>query len=234
MWKENASVPTPRGLCANRVFRRVVLAAYDCRCAITGHRFINGGGRAEVEAAHIKPVEHSGPDAVTNGLALSGTAHWMFDRGLIGLSNELEIIVSLQVYDVHSVSDLVNRHAKRSRPTTRRCHRIRLSRVASPGLLEELSIAPLAPSSRCLVLVPPRPVQRRALRAFLHARVSVMFRRCASPSFPLSSPGARGSRGRPSPPHVASTSSTSARPRRRRGKPHDQCEHWEHSPRRAR
>ena len=69
----------------DRNFRKNVLRAYGERCAITGLRLINGGGRAEVEAAHIRPVEHNGPDIVSNGLALSGTAHWMFDRGLVGL-----------------------------------------------------------------------------------------------------------------------------------------------------
>jgi putative restriction endonuclease len=51
----------------DRVFRQVVLRAYDSRCAITGLKLINGGGRAEVEAAHIRPVAESGPDIVTNG-----------------------------------------------------------------------------------------------------------------------------------------------------------------------
>lgn len=68
----------------DRNFRKNVLRAYGERCALTGLRLINGGGRAEVEAAHIRPVEHDGPDIVSNGLALSGTAHWMFDRGLVG------------------------------------------------------------------------------------------------------------------------------------------------------
>jgi hypothetical protein len=77
----------------DRVFRRIVLRAYDQRCAITGLKLINGGGRAEVAAAHIRPVEASGPDIVNNGIALSGTAHWMFDRGLISLSDDLEILV---------------------------------------------------------------------------------------------------------------------------------------------
>ncbi|HEV7659181.1 MAG TPA: HNH endonuclease [Allosphingosinicella sp.] len=93
----------------DRVFRKIVLDAYDCRCAITGHRFINGGGRAEVQAAHIKPVEANGPDIITNGIALSGTAHWMFDRGLISLSDNLEVLVSRQVNDVESVWGLVNK-----------------------------------------------------------------------------------------------------------------------------
>lgn len=66
-------------LVRDRVFRHVVLDAYDCRCAVTGLKFINGGGRAEVQAAHIKPVEQRGPDHVRNGIALSGTAHWMFE-----------------------------------------------------------------------------------------------------------------------------------------------------------
>jgi putative restriction endonuclease len=93
----------------DRVFRRIVLAAYDCRCAITGLKLINGGGRAEVQAAHIKSVEASGPDIITNGLALSGTAHWMFDRGLISLSDELEVLVSRQANDADSVWSLVNK-----------------------------------------------------------------------------------------------------------------------------
>jgi putative restriction endonuclease len=48
----------------DRVFRRVVLRTYDERCAITGLKLINGSGRAEVAAAHIRPVEASGPDIV--------------------------------------------------------------------------------------------------------------------------------------------------------------------------
>lgn len=92
----------------DRVFRKVVLAAYGQRCAITGLRLINGGGRAEAEAAHIKPVGANGPDIVTNGIALSGTVHWMFDRGLIGLSDDLEILVSRQANDPDAVRALLN------------------------------------------------------------------------------------------------------------------------------
>ena len=93
----------------NRLFRRLVLRAYDKRCAITGLKLINGGGRAEVDAAHIRPVEANGPDILSNGIALSGTAHWMFDQGLISLSDELYILVSRQVNDPDSIRALVNR-----------------------------------------------------------------------------------------------------------------------------
>ena len=75
-------------------FRRRVREAYDYRCAISGLRLRNGGGRPEVQAAHIRPVEAGGSDAVRNGLALSGTLHWMFDRGLISVAEDDAILVS--------------------------------------------------------------------------------------------------------------------------------------------
>lgn len=96
----------------DRLFRRLVLKAYDKRCAITGLQLINGGGRAEVDAAHIKPVEANGPDILSNGIALSGTAHWMFDRGLIGLTDDHEIMISRHVNDPDSVESLINKSRK--------------------------------------------------------------------------------------------------------------------------
>ena len=93
----------------DRVFRRIVLRAYDSRCAVTSLKLINGFGRAEVEAAHIKPVEANGPDIVSNGLALSGTAHWMFDRGLIGVADDHEILISRHVNDIAGVRAMINK-----------------------------------------------------------------------------------------------------------------------------
>jgi putative restriction endonuclease len=106
--RERISVTLSRIL-RDRVFRRVVLRAYDERCAITGLKLINGRGRAEVAAAHIRPVEASGPDIVSNGIALSGTAHWMFDRGLISLADNLEILVSRQTNDLEGVRSIINK-----------------------------------------------------------------------------------------------------------------------------
>jgi putative restriction endonuclease len=102
----------------DRVFRRIVVKAYDARCAITGLKLINGGGRAEVEAAHIQPVEAKGPDTIQNGLALSGTVYWMFDRGLISLSDDLDILVSRQANDPDGIWGLVNK-TKRALPPGR-------------------------------------------------------------------------------------------------------------------
>jgi putative restriction endonuclease len=100
----------------DRVFRTAVLAAYDKRCAMTGLKFINGGGRAEVAAAHIRPVAQNGPDSVNNGLALSGTAHWMFDRGLISLDDDLSVIVSRHVNDTESLDRLLRPDRKAIEP----------------------------------------------------------------------------------------------------------------------
>lgn len=101
----------------NRLFRRLVLQAYDKRCAITGLKLINGGGRAEVDAAHIRPVEANGPDILTNGIALSGTAHWMFDRGLLSLSDDLDILISRQANDPDSIRGLINKTGRAIVPT---------------------------------------------------------------------------------------------------------------------
>ncbi len=75
-------------------FRQNILSAYDCTCAITGLRIVNGGGKAEAQAAHIWPVADGGPDEIQNGLALSATAHWLFDRHLISLDDNLGLLVS--------------------------------------------------------------------------------------------------------------------------------------------
>jgi putative restriction endonuclease len=102
-------------------FRQHVRRIYDRRCAFTGLRLINGGGRPEVEAAHIIPVERGGNDSIQNGIALSGTVHWMFDRGLLSLADDFTILCSRQLNaDVSHllVADLIARvpQAQHHRP----------------------------------------------------------------------------------------------------------------------
>src|SRR3954452_16941900 len=113
--RERVSSLTSR-IVRDRIFRKIVLRAYDERCAVTGLKFINGSGRAEAAAAHIRPVEASGPDIVSNGLALSGTAHWMFDRGLISLADNLEILISRHVNDLDGVRAFVNKDLRARLP----------------------------------------------------------------------------------------------------------------------
>jgi len=78
----------------DKAFAKVVKEAYHDTCAMTGLKIINGGGRAEVQAAHIRPVADNGPDSVRNGLALSATVHWMFDRGLVSVDDDFSILIA--------------------------------------------------------------------------------------------------------------------------------------------
>ncbi|MFC0679330.1 HNH endonuclease [Lysobacter korlensis] len=38
--------------------------------------------------------EADGPDTVRNGIALTGTAHWLFDRGLMTFTDDFQILLS--------------------------------------------------------------------------------------------------------------------------------------------
>jgi putative restriction endonuclease len=75
-------------------FRSGVYDAYDHRCAITGLRILDETGNSEVQAAHIFAVADGGPDVVQNGLALSGTIHWLFDHYLISLTDDHCLLIA--------------------------------------------------------------------------------------------------------------------------------------------
>lgn len=81
----------------DRAFLHLIRSAYDNTCALTGLRLVNGGGRPEVEAAHIRSVEASGPDSPRNGIALSRTMHWLFDRGVVSLEDDGRILSAGQL-----------------------------------------------------------------------------------------------------------------------------------------
>ena len=75
-------------------FAGSVKAAYDDTCAFTGLKIINGGGRSEVQAAHVRPVASAGPDSLRNGIAICSTFHWMFDRGLISVADDYQLLLA--------------------------------------------------------------------------------------------------------------------------------------------
>lgn len=102
-------------------FSRNIRTIYDFTCAMTGLRIRNGGGRPEVEAAHIRPVghDHHGPDSVRNGIALSRSIHWMFDRGLLSLTDDYEILMVKQLIP-DPIKRLLNPDGRILRPTDRR------------------------------------------------------------------------------------------------------------------
>lgn len=75
-------------------FRRNVLAAYDGTCAVTGLRVVDRLGRFEAQAAHVRAVAKNGSDWVRNGIAMTATVHWLFDRGLISINDDYSLLVS--------------------------------------------------------------------------------------------------------------------------------------------
>ena len=105
----------------DRVFSTGIKRAYDNTCAISGLRIINGGGRAEAQAAHIQPVEANGPDSLRNGVALSSTFHWMFDRGLISIDDDYSLLLKRGTIP-GSVLSLVNSDRRLRVPDERIYH----------------------------------------------------------------------------------------------------------------
>lgn len=113
-------------------FSRTVRAAYNSTCALTGFRIVIDKGRAESEAAHIKPVgdSHNGPDSIRNGIALSRTMHWLFDRGLVTIEDDYSILLArgyipdkVRRLILPELTHLPASHALRPHPVYLRYHR---------------------------------------------------------------------------------------------------------------
>ena len=76
-----------------------VLPAYDYTCALTRHRMIAIDGTTALDAAHIHQFKQGGSCHPTNGIALSKTAHWLFDRGFWSLTDDFRILVAAHRFD---------------------------------------------------------------------------------------------------------------------------------------
>jgi putative restriction endonuclease len=76
-----------------------VLPAYDFTCALTRYRMIAIDGTTPLDAAHIHQFKRGGGCHPTNGLALSKTAHWRFDRGYWSLDDDFRILVATHKFD---------------------------------------------------------------------------------------------------------------------------------------
>ena len=79
-------------------FRLNVIRAYEHRCAICGYDLKIGYSDLALEAAHIKWHQAGGPDEVQNGLALCAIHHKALDRGAIGLTDNLTVLISSDIH----------------------------------------------------------------------------------------------------------------------------------------
>jgi putative restriction endonuclease len=83
-------------------FRRVVLTAYEYRCAFCGYDGAIGGMPVALDAAHVKWWAMDGPDTIDNGVCLCSLHRKLFDKGVLGVTEDWRITVS---------SDFVGRSA---------------------------------------------------------------------------------------------------------------------------
>lgn len=92
-------------------WRYAVIEAWDRQCAFCGYDGQLGGAPVGLESAHVRWWSFGGPDELDNGLALCALHHKLFDRGVLGLDEELRVVVSAHftartpvgraVYDLH-------------------------------------------------------------------------------------------------------------------------------------
>ena len=76
------------------LFRQQVLRAYNYECAICGFNMRHDNTSVALEAAHIKWKQHGGPCEIPNGLALCAIHHKAFDKGSIGLDENMRVQIS--------------------------------------------------------------------------------------------------------------------------------------------
>jgi len=74
-------------------FQVRVVDDYRHTCALTGYRCFTTEGYSIVDAAHIESWADSQNDDLANGLALSKSAHWMFDQGLWTVDDDMRVEV---------------------------------------------------------------------------------------------------------------------------------------------
>ncbi len=102
-----------------------VLPAYDFTCALTRYRMIAIDGSTPLDAAHIQQFKRGGPCEPSNGIALSKTAHWLFDRGFWSITDDYRVVVKSGAFEeAGEASQLLKPHAGR---------KIMLPILRSPG-----------------------------------------------------------------------------------------------------
>lgn len=79
------------------VFGERVRAEYDRRCCVTGILIATPTALYEVESAHVVPLNKGGSNDIRNGITLTQTIHWAFDRGLFGILPNRTIYIPRQV-----------------------------------------------------------------------------------------------------------------------------------------
>ncbi|WP_442587463.1 HNH endonuclease [Pedobacter sp. AW31-3R] len=83
----------------NGLFKRLVPKAYLHCCSFTGMKLNSTYGHSFVDACHIIHFNITHNDSITNGIALCPNLHRAFDRGLVSLDDDYQILVSDHIYE---------------------------------------------------------------------------------------------------------------------------------------
>lgn len=78
-------------------FPKLVMQAYDNRCAVCGLKIYKNTHPLPMEAAHIKWKARGGECSVENGLSLCPTHHYTFDKGIWSIDLNYSILLSESV-----------------------------------------------------------------------------------------------------------------------------------------
>ncbi len=76
------------------IFKREIPKLYNNTCAISGLRIDATFNVSMVDACHIVPFSEAYDDTLSNGIALCPNLHRAFDRGLIAISDNYEVLLS--------------------------------------------------------------------------------------------------------------------------------------------
>lgn len=76
------------------LFKREIPKIYNYTCCISGMRIESTINVSMIDACHIVPFSESYDDTVSNGIALCPNLHRAFDRGLISINENYEVIIS--------------------------------------------------------------------------------------------------------------------------------------------
>jgi len=78
----------------SNIFKREIPKIYNNTCCISGMRVDVVDNISMIDACHIIPFSESFNDTITNGIALCPNLHRAFDRGLISIDNDYNVILN--------------------------------------------------------------------------------------------------------------------------------------------
>lgn len=88
------------------LFKREIPKIYNNTCCISGMRIDTTTSISMIDACHIVPFSESYDDTITNGIALCPNLHRAFDRGLISISDNYQVLVKTNFIESSSAFNL--------------------------------------------------------------------------------------------------------------------------------